>query len=100
MINNNVIKSIRPFKSDAREVSRKAVEAVFKANNNSANFPSKGQLMAHAVSEYRGREDRARNEYIRDVSVVNLKNQSAVLTSAVAEISSKEDDRKLRLRNL
>ena len=96
----NVIKSIRPFKSDAREVSRKAVEAVFKANNNSANFPSKGQLMAHAVSEYRGREDRARNEYIRDVSVVNLKNQSAVLTSAVAEISSKEDDRKLRLRNL
>ena len=97
---HNIIRSIRPYKADAREVSRKAVEAVYKANNNSANYPTKGQLMAHAISEYKGREDKAREDFNREQSVVNLKDHTATLTSAVAEICSKEDDRKLRLRNL
>ncbi len=86
---HNIIRSIRPYKADAREVSRKAVEAVYKANNNSANYPTKGQLMAHAISEYKGREDKAREDFNREQSVVKLKDHTATLTSAVAEISSK-----------
>ena len=45
-------------------------------------------------------EDRARETFNNEQSVVALKLQTAALMSAFAEVNAKEDDRKLRIRNI
>ena len=97
----DTVVSTQPYKADAGEVARVALEAVYRElSPTNSLHPTAGQLKEHAIKDYLGAEDRARETFNNEQSVTALKVQTALLTSAVAEVNAKDDDRKLRIHNI
>ena len=97
----DTIVSLQPHKADAGVIAKAALERVYRELSQLNNcYPTEGQLKEHVIKDYLGAEAKARETSNTEQSVTALKVQTALLTTAVAEVNSKEDDRKLRIRNI
>ena len=93
-IPESIIKLSNPFLTEIGDVVSYAVEQAAK------EAPSRGAVRLQIIKDAKEADKTLRDNYIAKQSITALQVQTAKLTSAVAETYSKEDETKLRLRNL
>ena len=90
----------KPHKAEAAEVATRAVEVAYSTMLSGTHFPTMGQLKQFAIKEFLQTVDKSCEAFNNQESITALKVQTAGLTSALSEVSSKDDDKKLRIRNI
>ena len=88
----------KPHKAEAAEVADRAVEVTYSTMLSGTHFPTMGQLKQFAIKEFLQTVDKSCEAFNNQESITALKVQTAGLTSALSEVSSKDDDKKLRIR--